>query len=98
MAEVDTAKVSAAACAAREPDHELSVQKLAKGRSVSVMVRLPGVSKLSELNLEVSDSNLRLDGCGYKLDAPLPFRVDAEQASAKFSSKSQRLKVTVPEA
>ena len=39
---------------------------------------------------------MRLDGCGYRLDAPLPFAVDAERAAAKFSAKSHKLKLTVP--
>ena len=56
------------------------------------------VRQLSQLSLELAEKTLRLEGCGYKLDAPLPLRIDPDRAAAKFSAKSQRLKITVPEA
>ena len=37
-------------------------------------------------------------GADGPLDAPLPLRIDPDRAAAKFSAKSQRLKITVPEA
>ena len=56
------------------------------------------VRQLSQLSLELAEKTLRLEGCGYKLDAPLPLRIDPDRAAAKFSAKSQRLKIIVPEA
>ena len=55
------------------------------------------VRQLSQLSLELAEKKLRLEGCCYKLEAPLPLPIDPDRAAAKFSAKSQRLKITVPE-
>jgi len=43
-------------------------------------------------------SRIYLEGGGYLLDAPLPIVVDSDQTAAKFSKKSQTLKISAPEA
>ena len=53
--------------------------------------------QFSQLSLELAEKKLRLEGCCYKLEAPLPLPIDPDRAAAKFSAKSQRLKITVPE-
>ena len=63
-----------------------------------LQLRVSQVRELAQLSLELAARSLRLEGCGYRLDAPLPLRVDPGRAAAKFSAKSQRLKITVPEA
>lgn len=95
-----TSPPAPAAAAGKVPVHEVSVVTDAAGggRSVSILVELPEVQKLAQISLELSEGGIKLDGCGYALDAPLPLRIDPDRAAAKFSAKSQRLKITVPEA
>ena len=61
-------------------------------------VELPGVSAFKELTLELSADRVYVSGGGYLLDAPLPLAVDSDQTVAKFSKKSQTLKISAPEA
>ena len=78
--------------------HQVSVESGDGGkRSVVITVELPEVRQFSQLSLELAEKKLRLEGCCYKLEAPLPLPIDPDRAAAKFSAKIQRLKITVPE-
>ena len=41
---------------------------------------------------------MHLHGAGFTLDHPLPFGIDADAASAKFSAKAGQLRLRAPEA
>jgi len=79
------------------PKHKVSVKSEEDGRVAVVVVELPGVRSQRELAIELGDYGLQLSGAGYVLNAQLPFKVDVTQASAKFSIKNSKLKVTLPE-
>ena len=70
----------------------------APARAVSVQIALPGVQKISELELEISSTEIVLSGGGFALKHSLPFAVDESLAAAKFSSKAGSLRVKAPEA
>jgi HSP20 family molecular chaperone IbpA len=79
----------------RTPRHSVSMKGGVGEQSVVVVVDLPGVKGMRELNVEMSATRLQLSGGGYALDLPLPAAVDIEHTSAKFSTKTSQLKVTV---
>lgn len=85
--------------ALRVPKHRFSVRKEASEvRTLEIAIELPGVLAFKELTLELSQRRILLTGCGWLLDEALPFEVDSEKTAAKFSKKSQLLRVTAPEA
>jgi len=70
----------------------------AGGRQLELLVELPGVTAFKELTLELSANRIELSGSGYFLNATLPITVDSEKTSARFSKKSQTLKIFAQEA
>lgn len=76
------------------PRHSVSLKGGAGEQSVVVVVELPGVRGMRELDVEMSATRLQLSGGGYALDLPLPAAVNIEHTSARFSTKTSQLKVT----
>ena len=83
---------------ATAPSVELTVTGEAPSRTVSVTIVLPGVAKISEVELTISPYEVAVHGAGYALTQALPFKVDDSLASAKFSAKAASLRVKAPEA
>jgi len=80
------------------PTVEVALSGEAPSRQLTLTVALPGVAKISELELEVSASEIAIHGGGFALKHALPFAIDDSQASAKFSSKAGSLRIKAPEA
>jgi HSP20 family molecular chaperone IbpA len=76
------------------PRHSVTLKGGVGEQSVVVIVELPGVKGMRELDVEMSATRLLLSGGGYALDLPLPAAVDIEHSSARFSTKTSQLKVT----
>ena len=62
-----------------------------------MLVDLPGVRGMRELNVDLSVSTIQVSGPGFELQAELPLHADVARASAKFSIKLSQLRVVVPE-
>lgn len=80
----------------QEPVFQAEVVDKGNGPHLVLVVNLPGVNAFKELSLELSSTNVRLSGCGYHLATELPIVVDSDKTVAKFSQKSQTLKITAP--
>ena len=80
------------------PKVDVSVNGEKPGRSLTLNVNLPGVRTLNDITLEISNSSVHVSGAGFLLDETLPFAVDSDAASAKFSAKAGVLRVRAPEA
>lgn len=80
--------------AAPEPEeYEVSVRR--DGRAC-VTVRLPGVSGVGEVGVDVSETRVVVEGDGCRLEAELPFAVRVSGAKATFSVSRRRLRVVAP--
>jgi hypothetical protein len=53
---------------------------------------------MRQIEVDLSERRLELNGCGYALDASLPIAVDTEHYSAKYSAKRSQLKIKMQEA
>eukprot|EP00128_Syssomonas_multiformis_P018796 Colp12_sorted_trinity150504_noHs@30402 len=75
---------------------EYSVSKDEQGRIVFKVV-LPDVKSVGEVELDVSESDLRLVvPAKYEMLAPLPAKVDDTAAKARFNKTTHTLSVTLP--
>ena len=79
------------------PRHSINVRGELQRREAVVLVDLPGVRGMRELNVDLSVRTIQISGPGYELRAELPLHADVARASAKFSTKSSQLRVVVPE-
>mmetsp|Transcript_15196 Transcript_15196/g.41167 ORF Transcript_15196/g.41167 Transcript_15196/m.41167 type:complete len:191 (+) Transcript_15196:2236-2808(+) len=61
-----------------------------------VRIMLPEVSSISELDLDVKSTFLKLSSVKYKLSIYLPNKVDEDKGKAKWDSKQHILSVTLP--
>ena len=59
-----------------------------------LVVDLPGVKTMHELDLDVKQDRLRLRSDVYKLSVYLPHAVDAANGKAEWDSKKETLKIT----
>ena len=80
------------------PEATVSVDGEAHHRAVTVRIALPGVTSIGQMSVEISESDIHVSGCGYSFDQRLPFTVNADEASAKFSRKDSSLRVRATEA
>jgi len=87
----------AAETAGVKPAVQWTVAGEAPGRNLTVEIVLPGVAKISQVNLEMTDQMIHIHGAGFALDQELPFAVDSAAAAAKFSSKAATLRVKAAE-
>mmetsp|Transcript_26098 Transcript_26098/g.49571 ORF Transcript_26098/g.49571 Transcript_26098/m.49571 type:complete len:360 (-) Transcript_26098:359-1438(-) len=81
--------------AANNPFHSMEVM----GSELVVLVELPGLTSMQDAVLEITDTELLLDTTDsnkYSLRIQLPRPVDPGPAKAKFSKKTQSLKIFVP--
>uniref|UniRef100_A0A7S0WQ44 PIH1D1/2/3 CS-like domain-containing protein n=1 Tax=Chlamydomonas leiostraca TaxID=1034604 RepID=A0A7S0WQ44_9CHLO len=61
-----------------------------------VKVQLPGVESISELDLDVKRTYLKLNSTQYKLSIYLPHKVDEDKGKAKWDKDKRVLSVTLP--
>eukprot|EP00877_Chromochloris_zofingiensis_P003784 jgi/Chrzof1/13406/Cz07g31240.t1 len=61
-----------------------------------VRVELPEASSISELDLDVTATHMRLSSPTYKLSLPLPHKVADQKGKAKWDDKKKVLTVTLP--
>ena len=77
-----------------EPEHTLEE---CGGGELRLLVRLPRVAAVSELDVEIGDRVVLLRAEGlYRLELALPHGVDGETAQCKFAKKQRTLTVTMP--
>jgi len=84
------------------PMYRLQYKKDARGcyESIEMRCNLPGVAKLSDITLDVSERNIRLtthpSGPKYAVNSgPFPVLIDPNNATAKYSRKREELFVAV---
>ena len=63
---------------------------------LTLRIELPGTGGMGELDLDVKETVLKLRSPVYKLNLYLPHKVDDKKGSAKWDSKTEVLKVTLP--
>ena len=69
-----------------------------KGDKVVVKVDLPEVESVSQLNIDMTPSTLKLTGAGVALEVEFPVPLDVRKTKATFVRKKHRLKVRGPKA
>lgn len=76
---------------------EISIE-FYRGSCYEIELLLPLVSKFSEIGLDVSSAQLKLEIPGKYSDLLIEFRkkVNNESVKAKWISKTKKLQVTVP--
>eukprot|EP00238_Polyblepharides_amylifera_P002592 CAMPEP_0196575470 /NCGR_PEP_ID=MMETSP1081-20130531/4946_1 /TAXON_ID=36882 /ORGANISM="Pyramimonas amylifera, Strain CCMP720" /LENGTH=252 /DNA_ID=CAMNT_0041893785 /DNA_START=20 /DNA_END=778 /DNA_ORIENTATION=+ len=76
------------------PVHRMEVV----GSNLVINIELPGLSGMKDVVLEVEDTEVNFESTGtpkYSFRIPFQNRVDSEKAVAKFSKKTQTLKLTI---
>ena len=63
---------------------------------MTLKIDLPGVKAVSEIDLDVQPTYIRLSSEQYKLNMYLPAKVDEKKGSAKWDAKKERLDVVLP--
>ena len=72
-------------------------KKQQRPKALNLQVELPGVDKISELELDINDREFVLKAKDkYYLDLKLPYKVLKDEGTAKFESKQKILKVSLP--
>ena len=68
-----------------------------EGGALRLVVRLPRVAAVGELDVEIGDRAVHLHAEGlYRLELALPHEVESEAAQCKFAKKQRTLTVTMP--
>ena len=78
---------------ASEPSHSFDA---GKDGVLVLQVKLPGLSSMSEVELDVSADGFVLSSTLFALELAWPRAVNADGAKAKFLRKSGVLQVTLP--
>ena len=63
---------------------------------MTIKIQLPGTKNVSELDLDVQATYLRLSSEKYKLNTYLPAKVDEKRGSAKWDARKETLSVVLP--
>eukprot|EP00933_Yihiella_yeosuensis_P062411 TRINITY_DN65360_c0_g1_i1.p1 TRINITY_DN65360_c0_g1~~TRINITY_DN65360_c0_g1_i1.p1 ORF type:complete len:331 (-),score=66.68 TRINITY_DN65360_c0_g1_i1:72-1064(-) len=66
--------------------------------TLRILIELPRVSEISDLTVDLAARVLHLNGQAsrYRLELVLPFQVDPERASTKFSRRRHLLEISAP--
>jgi len=71
--------------------------KKRRPKQLVIKIEVPRVQKMKDLDLDINDKHLILKAANkYYLDIALPYKVNPDDGSAKFDSKSKVLTITLP--
>jgi hypothetical protein len=80
---------------APQPVPEFSVDDA--GDSITVVVTLPTLASIGDVDLNVADEAIECHAPGYsKVTISLPKCIDSDISKAKFSKKTRQIKITCP--
>ncbi|XP_022414702.1 PIH1 domain-containing protein 2 [Delphinapterus leucas] len=82
----------------KRPAYELKIvaDQNEKPLKIELKVELPGINSVSHCDLSVSEDDLLIEVCEYRLHLNLPESVDTEMTTAKFIKEKATLIVTMP--
>mmetsp|Transcript_38445 Transcript_38445/g.83653 ORF Transcript_38445/g.83653 Transcript_38445/m.83653 type:complete len:422 (-) Transcript_38445:265-1530(-) len=79
-----------------EPKYRID-DTVAKGaEALAIVVELPKIERMSQLHLDMVETQLQVRGGPYRLKVALPKKINVEGVTAKFISKKKELKVVAP--